>query len=494
MPSMFDFPFIPSNDREADALCIEDKFYRYDFLFNRFSCIMHEIRSREMQGKSIGLVASDSYDTYAAILAIWATGNTYVPINPYLPSDRIDSIISQAGIELLFYSIDEVSLGKEPKETLQLGKMNTMCEDIIAKNPEDNDIAYILFTSGSTGTPKGVPVSYGNVRSFLRNLPEMGYELSSRDRFLQMFDLSFDLSIVSILAPFLFKGCLFTVPNNNIKYTEIYRLLEEYEISFAIVVPSVIAYLKPYFEDIDLPHMRYMCLSGEAVPYDLTVEWKKCCPNAVFQNLYGPSEATIYCVTYTMPEEKIPAANGIVCIGKATKEIDCIIIDENNKEVDQGEKGELILHGKQVIQSYLNNQEKDKEAFLEFESKRYYRSGDICYQDENGLYFYLGRKDYQVKIQGFRIELSEIEYHLSVSLNKQRVVALADLDKTGNAKIIAIVEGKIKDKDKLIADLKKKMPYYMIPSEFREIPSFPLNNNGKIDRKSIQKSQIDNEK
>jgi acyl-CoA synthetase (AMP-forming)/AMP-acid ligase II len=237
-----------------------------------------------------------------------------------------------------------------------------------------------------------------------------------------------------------------------------------------------------------------MCLSGEAVPYDLTVEWKKCCPNAVFQNLYGPSEATIYCVTYTMPEEKIPAANGIVCIGKATKEIDCIIIDENNKEVAQGEKGELILHGKQVIQSYLNNPEKDKEAFLEFNGKRYYRSGDICYQDENGLYFYLGRKDYQVKIQGFRIELSEIEYHLSVSLNKQRVVALADLDKTGNARIIAIVEGKIKDKDKLIADLKKKMPYYMIPSEFREIPTFPLNNNGKIDRKSIQKSQIDNGK
>ncbi|PLW92124.1 MAG: peptide synthase [Marinilabiliales bacterium] len=492
MPAMFDFPFIPSSDREADALCIEDKFYHYDFLNNRFSCIAQEIKKRNLRGQAIGLVASDHYDTYAAILAIWATGNTYVPINPYLPSDRIDSIISQAGIKLLMYSIDEVKPSVMPSEVLKLSTMNTVCESVQAVSPKDDEIAYILFTSGSTGTPKGVPVSYGNVRSFLRNLPEMDYDLSSHDRFLQMFDLSFDLSIVSILTPFLFKGCLFTVPNNNIKYTEIYRLLEEYEINFAILVPSVVAYLKPYFEDIDLPHMRYMCLSGEAVPYDLTVEWKKCCPNAVFQNLYGPSEATIYCVTYTMPRENIPSANGIVCIGRATKEIDCVIINENNKEVKQGEKGELILHGKQVIQGYLNNPEKDKEAFLEFNGKRYYRSGDICYQDENGLYFYLGRKDYQVKIQGFRIELSEVEHHISTSLNKRRVVALADLDKTGNARIIGVIEGDLEDKNALIADLKKKMPFYMIPAEFRTMSAFPLNNNGKIDRKTITKIQLEN--
>lgn len=494
MPTVFDFPFIPYNDSEADALCIEDKFYSYDFLNSRFSCIAQEILRRNLRGQNIGLVASNHYDTYAAILAIWATGNTYVPINPYLPTNRIDSIISQAGIKLLMYSIDEIKPTVQPDEILKLDSMNTMCESIEPAKPEDDEIAYILFTSGSTGTPKGVPVSYGNVRSFLRNLPEMGYELSSNDRFLQMFDLSFDLSIVSILMPFLYKGCLFTVPNNNIKYTEIYRLLEEYKINFAILVPSVIAYLRPYFEDIYLPHMRYMCLSGEAVPYDLTVEWQKCCPNAIFQNLYGPSEATIYCVTYTIPRENILSKNGIVCIGKATKEIECVIIDENNKKAKQGEKGELILHGKQVIQGYLNNPEKDKEAFLEFEGKRYYRSGDICYQDKNGLYFYLGRKDYQVKIQGFRIELSEVEHHISTSLDKRRVVALADTDKTGNAKIIAVIEGEIDDKDKLIADLKKKMPFYMIPAEFRTMPAFPLNNNGKIDRKTIKKIHIEDAK
>lgn len=490
---MFQFPFLPSSDHKADAICIEDKFYTYDFLYKRTSSIQNEIKTRQVREKCIGLVASDHYDTYAAILAIWASGNTYVPINPYLPPDRVESIIKQTNIELVLYSIDKVDFLNTNLESICISSLSNSTKSLTLENPDNKEIAYILFTSGSTGTPKGVPVSYGNMRSFLRNLPEMAYDLSAKDRFLQMFDLSFDLSIVSIIIPFLFKGCLFTVSNNNIKYTEIYRLLEEYKITFAILVPSVLAYLRPYFEDIDLPAMRYMMLSGEAVPLDLTTEWKKSCPNAMFQNLYGPSEASIYCVTYTMPEKDIPSANGIVCIGKATLEIETLIVDEKNSAVQKGEKGELLVSGKQVINSYLKNEAKDKEAFLQINGKRFYRTGDICYQDENGLYFYLGRKDYQVKIQGFRIELSEIEFHLSSSLNGRRAVALANTDTTGNARIIGIVEGKIDNMDTLIKQLKSKMPYYMIPSEIRELPVFPLNDNGKIDRKTITKSQMEDE-
>lgn len=487
---MLNFPFFPEPDENLHALCVEDVFYSYSSFASRISAMAGEIKARGLQKTSIGVVASDHADTYAAIMAIWGTGNTYVPLNPYHPADRIRSIAEQAGISMVFFSIEKVDAGAG----IDFVDMNNLVavDPMTPANPTDDEVAYILFTSGSTGQPKGVPVSYGNVRSFLRNLEAMNYQLEPGSRFLQMFDLSFDLSIVSVLAPFLFRGCLFTVPNTNIKYPTIFRLLEEYAIQFAILVPSVVAYLRPYFDEIDLPEMKYMALSGEAVPFDLTMEWKKCCPNAEFHNLYGPTEATIYSVWYRMPESDIPARNGIVSIGWPTLEIETVIVDEENKLVADGEKGELLLFGPQVIAGYLNNEEKNREAFVVVNDKKFYRTGDICIR-ENGLYFYLGRKDYQVKIRGFRVELSEIEHHTASFFKDRRVVAMASHDSTGNDMIIAAIEGSEVPLAELTEYLKSKMPFYMIPSEFRFIGAFPLNSNGKINRKEINKLVLGHE-
>jgi amino acid adenylation domain-containing protein len=484
------FPFLPEPDNNLNAICVEDVFASYTAFNQRTKCIANQLLNLNLTGKAIGVVASDHIDTYAAAMAIWATGNIYVPLNPYHPADRIQSIVEQAEISHILFSVEKVDAG-DNVGFIHLDRLSNS-NNFQVSNPLDSQTAYILFTSGSTGTPKGVPVSYGNVRSFLRNMEAMNYELEAGSRFLQMFDLSFDLSIVSILAPFIFRGCLFTVPNTNIKYPTIFRLLEEYEINFAILVPSVVAYLRPYFDEIDLPKMKYMALSGEAVPYDLTLEWKKCCPNAEFHNLYGPTEATIYSVWYRMPETDIPSRNGIVSIGWPTLEIQTLVVDENNNPVADGEKGELLLSGGQVIAGYLKNEEKNKEAFVDINGIKFYRTGDICIR-ENELYFYLGRKDYQVKIRGFRIELSEIEHHIASFFGDRRVVTLASNDSTGNDILIAAVEGEAVELNKLTEYLKSKMPFYMIPSEFRFIGAFPLNNNGKINRKEINKIVLGHE-
>ncbi len=482
------FPFIPDYDDKLNALCIDDTFYTYAYFRNRINAVSTELSLRNFKNTAVGVVASDHIDTYAAAMAIWATGNIYVPINPYHPSERIASIVAQAEIKLIIYSIDKIDSDVDSVLSVDLKEaaFNTIA------SPDDSDIAYILFTSGSTGQPKGVPVSYGNVRSFLRNLQTMNYQLGTGSRFLQMFDLSFDLSIVSILSPFIFRGTLFSVPNNNIKYPTIYRLLEEYEIEFAILVPSVVAYLKPYFDEIRLEKMKYMCLSGEAVPHNLTLEWKQCCPNAEFQNLYGPTEATIYSLWYRMPETNIPSRNGIVSIGWPTLEIEAIIVDEENKIVTDGEKGELLVRGGQVIAGYIKNEEKNKESFAEINGKKYYRTGDICVK-ENNIYFYLGRKDYQVKIRGFRVELSEIEHHIASFYKNRRIVALATHDTTGNDVIIAAIEGNKEPVETLVDYLKSKMPFYMIPSDFKFIEAFPLNNNGKINRMEIMQNILKND-
>lgn len=479
---MFRFPFFPEASQELNAICVNDVHYSYAYFTDRISAMAAEIEKRNFIHMPVGVVASDHPDTYAAMLAIWATGNTYIPLNPYLPADRISSILQQSDTHLVFFSVEQPDM-PETVEIVSMDLLKNSWSGNVA-NPVDADVAYILFTSGSTGLPKGVPVSYGNVRSFLRNMESMKYDLGSGSRFLQMFDLSFDLSIVSVLAPFLFSGCLYSVPNTNIKYPEIYRLLEEYDIHFAILVPSVVAYLRPYFSEIRLESMKYMALSGEAVPYDLTMEWKKCCPNAEFHNLYGPTEATIYSVWYRMPEHDIPARNGIVSIGWPTLETETLLVDEDLRVLADGEKGELLLLGGQVIDGYLNNEAKNKEAFVMIDGKRFYRTGDICIR-EQGLYFYLGRKDYQVKIRGFRVELSEIEHHISSFFGDRRVVAMATHDATGNDTLIAAVEGEMTDTNELNDYLKSKMPFYMIPSAYHFLIPFPLNNNGKINRREI---------
>lgn len=475
------FPFLPELSNN-NAICVKDKFFTYTQFRKRIDSIAFELSAHNYKNAAIGLVASDHVDTYAAIMAIWATGNIFVPLNPYHPKDRIESIVSQSEIKLILYSVEKVDSDKNFVCTLDLEEKGFT--DIA--QPKNEDIAYILFTSGSTGLPKGVPVSYGNVRSFLKGLDAIQYELDVDSKFLQMFDLSFDLSIVSILAPMIFKGCMFTVPNNDIKYQTVYRLLEEYDIEFAIVVPSIITYLRPYFEEICLEKMKHLCFSAEASKDTITSEFMKCCPNAKFYNLYGPTEATVFSLWYNIPIKNIPSQNGIISIGQPTIETEALIVDDENNIVKDGEKGELLLSGNQVISSYLKNEEKDKEAFVYINNKRYYRTGDICSKDGD-LYFYLGRKDYQVKVRGFRIELSEIEHHITSYCNENRTVALASKDENESEIIVAIIESEEIDTEKLNEYLKSKMPFYMIPSKYYFMSKFPLNNNGKINRKEIEK-------
>lgn len=481
-----------SNQPDQPAFCINDTFYSYAYLGKRISAIVDTIQESKLRNVSVGVVLEDNIDTYASILAVWSSGNTFVPLHPAHPSDRLMSVIGQAEIQLVLSPSESyawMNLAREQNVRIcQTNQLEPSLNPPKVVNRKAEEIAYILFTSGSTGVPKGVPISVGNVESFFRNHDtRMGYAYTADDKVLQMFELTFDLSVVSFFAPLRAGACVYHVAGSNIKYTEIYRLLEEYDITSAILVPSVVSFLKPYMEDIDLPKLRYAMLSGEAVPHELTLLWMNCCPNAIFQNLYGPTEATIYCHTYTMPRSEMKSRNGIVCIGKPNLDVEAILLSEDGQLLTAGEKGELCVSGAQVTAGYLKNEEKNSEAFVEVSGKKFYRTGDLCVMDKDGDYFYLGRKDYQVKIQGFRVELSEVEHHARVCLNHTGAIALAPLDAQGNASIVLAVEGDEKQSMDLVEHLKAQMPSYMVPSRIVYIPLFPLNENGKTDRKALAK-------
>ena len=470
------------NDHEK-ALCIDDEFFTYRDLKFRTAKIVAHLTKLGYQQQSIAVLLDDNIDTYAALLAIWYTGNIYIPIHPSYPPSRVKTIIQSANVKLIFSS-------EENESSPLLISYNSLKETESKELNEpyrytQKDIVYILFTSGSTGVPKGVQINYSNISSFIQHLDVLNLGLNKQAGYLQMFELTFDLSVVSILLPFINTGILYHVSSKSVKYLEIYRLLEDYQIEFAIIVPSVLAMLRPYFSSIELPNLKAVGLSGEAVPLDLTKEWQVCCSNAKFFNFYGPTECTIFCTYYEIPKDDIAALNGIVSIGKVNNNSLALCLKEDGTTAKEGEKSLLWIGGEQVSPGYLNNEDLNQSLFIIRDGIKYYNTGDVVIKNEKEEFFYLGRKDHQVKISGYRIELSEVEYNATRSLNTKSIV-IAIEDKKGMMQLVLfVVKNGLTNAD-LLEKLKQSMPGYMVPTVILQVDEFPLNDNGKLDRKQLK--------
>jgi non-ribosomal peptide synthetase component F len=319
------------------------------------------------------------------------------------------------------------------------------------------------------------------------HLTSVKMPLTVGDRFLQMFELTFDLSVVSFLFPLQLGGTVYHVGTNQVKYLEIYRLLEEYAINYAIIVPSVLAMLRPYFEDIDLPNLKVVALSGEAVPLKLTEEFQLCCPNASFFNYYGPTECTIFCTTYAIPRTEIKSANGIVSIGKPTLNSVYKLCELPKDGEELNASSELHIGGEQVSIGYVQNEEMNKTLFYKNGETPYYNTGDLVFCDDMGFLYYLGRKDQQVKIQGYRIELMEVEHLCNKALEATSVVVAIKNEKGFDELILFVKET---ENNSITERLNQYLPKYMVPSRIIHMKDFPMNENGKLDRKSLRNSLL----
>ena len=238
--------------------------------------------------KVIGILSFDDLKTYASLLACWFTGKTYVPLNPASPAARNNDIISDAGIKTILASQDiEANRAKfSTTSIIDSSDQSSGKQEFSPSLPKATDLAYILFTSGSTGKPKGVSISHGNLNSFIHHFINSGYKISHKDRFLQIYDLSFDASVHCFSVPLSIGASVYTVPPNEIKYLYAFKLMRDHKLSFVKMPPSTLAYLKPYFDKIKLDNLRYCLLGGEAFSAQLARDWKSCVPNALIQNVY----------------------------------------------------------------------------------------------------------------------------------------------------------------------------------------------------------------
>lgn len=477
---------IVENYGDNRAFCIAEKFYSYKEFGNCISKIRNEIQSFDILSKNIGIVANDDLETYASIFAIWLEGYAYVPLHPQQPIERSNEIIAQAEIELILdssFNSTNFTMGS----VIETTKLDFDAINLVPKETSEDALAYILFTSGSTGKPKGVMITRRNVGSFMKSFWETGFLISEKDRCLQCFDLTFDVSVQSYLVPLLKGACTYTIPHDQIKYSYVFGLLEDHQLTFGAMAPSMIRYLRPYFDEINIPSMRYCILTAEASPVDLISEWARCIPNAEILDFYGPTEATIYCTFHKYKREgNNKTLNGMLSIGKAISGLNAIIVDEDLKVLETNQKGELCISGGQVTPGYWKNSEKNKESFFEMEINgtltRFYKTGDSCYFDEDGDIMLAGRLDYQVKIQGYRIELGEVEYHVREFLSGQNAVAVAFNNSMGNTEIALFIEGTLNSEPDLLSHLNSRMPFYMIPTRILVEQLFPINKSGKVDR------------
>ena len=461
----------------SSSVCL--KIGEETFSYSEVLAVCNKIRFQisENNSQNIGIYLTDDVFMYASILAVWFEGKTYVPIHPDFPLSKNVNVIQQAEIKTVLSST-EIDIEFEVtwiNTTQNLG--------ISADQPKNSDIstnAYLLFTSGSTGNPKGVPITFSNLYYFQDSFSFTFGDLKPEDQVLQMFELTFDLSVMSYLIPWFYGASVIGLHKKETKFLQILDLMEANKITVALMVPSILNLIIPYLDpEIKNESLRLNLFCGEALLGKQIENWRPFIPNAEIFNVYGPTENTIFCTAYKI-ENPIKEKNGIISFGRSMNNSNLSLLKENNGE------GELLLSGKLLAKSYWKNEAKTSEAFINIENETFYKTGDWCLKDEDGDYFYLNRIDFQAKINGFRVELSEIEYFVNEKLQNGISVAVVTKDKSDND-ILTVFINENAAQDELLQHLKNHLPDYMIPSKIIKLENYPINTSGKIDRNELKK-------
>ena len=460
-----------------------------------------------------------SETAYAAILGTLMAGHGYVPLNRTFPVNRtrlmlrksmVRSIIVDSGSEaqlkaiLTDFDASLLVICPDRQDVNELAAMfpqhrilgaNALCaaQNWKPVSTPSNSIAYLLFTSGSTGEPKAVMVSHANVLHYVDYVTRR-YSVTSEDRVSQNFDLTFDLSAHDLFVAWN-RGACVCCPNQKQRFKPD-DFINGAGLTIWFSVPSTALFmhrlgvLKP-----DLyPGLRLSLFCGEALPAEIARRWALAAPNSVIENIYGPTELTIACTAYRWDGKLSPeqCEQGIVPIGEPFDDMEVLIADENLEQVQDGTAGELLMRGPQMSAGYWHDKENTKRAFVTVPGKNgkiFYRTGDrVCRRGSGKPMVYLGRVDSQMQVLGYRVEMGEVEYAVRQASGLDGVVAIGwPLTQRGADGIEVFLEAETLDVTRLVAELRSKLPPYMLPRNIRLLRALPLNSNGKFDRQALVK-------
>jgi amino acid adenylation domain-containing protein len=473
---------ISEQHAEKTAFTIKGEGFTYSAFFQKVNAIAIELLTANKPQQKIVVTTNNDLETYASIIAIWITENIYIPINFEEENSKLKTLLETINPDLLLTSKPTEQKTTKQIKMLNTSKLNSTKRTITSNKINTSNIAYILFTSGTTGAPKGVPISYKNLNGFVDSFLSSNYSISEKDVFLQMADLTFDMSIISFMIPLCVGAKIVTVNDEDIKYLATFQALETHNITVLTTAPSTLQLLEPYYAEINLDALRYTFVGAEAFYESTAKKWLKCAPNSQIINLYGASEGGILS-TSLIWNENDETHNNIVSIGKPVKNINLYIVDADGKIILNNSIGEAWIAGAQIFEGYLDpkeNEHKFETLTINGIKEKCFKTGDLVFRNEEGYLFYCGRKDQQVKIQGQRVELAEIEHYANQLTKQFKPVALCYKGQFNSNKIALFIEEGI-DEKALTAHLKDHLPSYMLPSKFIKIAALPLNKNQKTD-------------
>jgi len=505
---------------ERIALHVENRPCTYGELFEIASSFAAALENHAIanEPKLTAILASRTRTAFAGVVATLLRGFGYVPLNPKYPPERTERMLRQSGCRAVVVDkessrqIDKVleATGHELvvllpdlEDVADLGKKFPQHTIIGAKELErgvsfppriapPDSIAYIMFTSGSTGLPKGVMVSHANLLPLLDFFAER-YDMRADDRMSVVSPLTFDPSAFQLFLPWE-RGACACCPSEKALLNP-GKFINEHRLTVWNCVPVMVHFMKRLgaLKKGSYPTLRLSIFAGEPLLEDVVKSWSDAAPRSEIENLYGPTELTINCTYYRWDPEKSPAEcdRGTVPIGYPNPGMTALVCDEHLNEVPGGDIGELLMAGPQVTLGYLNDPEKTREAFIVPPGKKqlYYRTGDLVRRPlADGPLHYIGRTDSQLKILGQRVELGEIEAVLRKESGAEEVVAVGwPLTVAGASGIDVFMERQEIDLWALKKKIAARLPEHMVPKRFHLISKIPLNENGKYDRRALQK-------
>lgn len=415
-------------------------------------------------------------------IACAKSGHPYIPLENYFPEQRIKTVVdtAQASMVLTVEKIRDVLDGA--KENL----------NFTPRERKQDDAWYIIFTSGSTGNPKGVVIPRSNLENFLNwAVPE--HKVTRDTVILGQAPFTFDVSILDLYCSLYQGGTLVSVTKDEIaNLKELFHTLKNSNATMWVSTPSFarLCLMDQSFSENMIPTLSRFWLAGEALAPEICVDLLKRFPKTELWNAYGPTEATVATTSVEITKDILAKYNPVP-IGYAMPGTQILIHDQDNRPVLSGERGEIIICGPNVSVGYINRPDLTERAFFELNGQRAYHTGDWGrYKD--GMVFYEGRMDFQIKLHGYRIELGDIESNLHALTNIQDAVIIPVMKGEHADYLAAFVIMKTKtdqsDFENMQAmkkELAQRIPEYMIPRKFIFLPEFPMTSNGKADRRKL---------
>ncbi|MBQ7460068.1 MAG: amino acid adenylation domain-containing protein [Oscillospiraceae bacterium] len=491
-----------SAERRPEKTAFEDgtDFLSFSELLCLSRCLGTQIASKTGRTNAPVAVMTDrSVFPLVGFLAALQSGNFYVPIDAEMPEDRVEAIFSALRPAAVLYRSSQSEKAEKlcpnAPHILLDGESGEADLGLLAERRArvlDIDPAYVIYTSGSTGTPKGIVISHRSVIDFVEWMAEKCF-ISDSEVLGNQAPFYFDLSVKDIwltlkcgLTTYILPKKLFLFPKLLISF------LNEKKITTLIWATSAfnLAANSGVFGKYAPETVKKVILGGETLYAKQLNAWRAVLPDAVYINLYGPTEVTVDCTYYIIDREY---ENGeSVPIGRACENMEVVLLDEALRPVQDGTPGEICVRGIGLARGYLSDPEKTAAAFVRdprnpYYEDRLYRTGDIGVVNGDGLIVYISRRDGQIKHMGYRIELGEVEAAVNAVEGVTECAAFHD----GEEDRIVLAYSGAPDGAEIIEAVKSRLPRYMYPNVFVKLDALPHNRNGKTDRPRLRQEYQD---